>query len=72
MGETVKMTKATAKPSKTTTTKKMAAEAAKTRTPSREEIVRLAEKNWASRGYQDGHAEQDWLKAEEELRQMAY
>ena len=41
MGETVKMTKATAKPSKTTTTKKMAAEAAKTRTPSREEIVRL-------------------------------
>jgi len=39
--------------------------------PSREEVERLARKYWAQRGYQDGYAEQDWLRAEQELRQKA-
>jgi len=39
--------------------------------PSREEIERLAKSYWASRGFQDGYAEQDWLQAEQELRKMA-
>lgn len=39
--------------------------------PSREEVERLARQFWAQRGYQDGHAEQDWLRAERELLQKA-
>jgi len=39
--------------------------------PAREEIEQLARSYWASRGYQDGFAEQDWLRAEEELRKKA-
>jgi hypothetical protein len=38
---------------------------------SREEIERLAHKYWAQRGYQHGGAEQDWFRAEQELRQKA-
>jgi len=35
--------------------------------PSYTEIAQLAERYWAERGWQDGHAEQDWLRAEQEL-----
>ena len=41
------------------------------RKPSHEEIERLARTYWAERGYQDGYAEQDWLRAERELLKMA-
>ncbi len=34
---------------------------------SREEIARLAHKFWAERGHQDGHHEEDWFRAEQEL-----
>ena len=71
MEEIVKTKKAPAKPRKTTVKKKTAAEAATVRMPSREEIERLAKSYWASRGFQDGYAEQDWLQAEQELRKMA-
>jgi hypothetical protein len=40
-------------------------------TPSYEEIARLAQRYWAERGWQDGYAEQDWLRAERELLGMA-
>ncbi len=36
-------------------------------TPSHAEIAQLAERYWAERGWQDGYAEQDWLRAEREL-----
>ena len=36
--------------------------------PSREDIASLAEKYWAERGWPDGSPEQDWLRAEQELR----
>jgi hypothetical protein len=39
--------------------------------PSREQIEQLARKYWAERGYQDGQAEQDWLRAEHDLQQKA-
>jgi hypothetical protein len=39
--------------------------------PSREQIAELARKYWAERGWKDGYAEQDWLRAEQELRGMA-
>jgi hypothetical protein len=67
MAEKLKLTKATAKPTK----KKTVTAAAKPATPSHQEIQRLAEKYWAARGFPDGSAEQDWLRAEQELRQKA-
>jgi hypothetical protein len=36
-------------------------------TPSHTEIAQLAERYWVERGWQDGFAEQDWLRAEREL-----
>jgi hypothetical protein len=75
--ETVKKTKAAAKPrasagtKKTSAKKKTVAEQVKATTPTHEEIARLAEQYWAERGHQDGLAEQDWLRAERELMQMA-
>lgn len=35
--------------------------------PSHAEIAQLAAQYWAERGWQDGYAEQDWLRAEREL-----
>lgn len=35
--------------------------------PSHAEIAKLAERYWVERGWQDGFAEQDWLRAEREL-----
>jgi Protein of unknown function (DUF2934) len=78
MEETGKKTKAPAKPratagtaKKTTAKKKTVAERVTATTPSHEEIARLAQQYWAERGHQDGLAEQDWLRAERELMQMA-
>ncbi len=71
MADTVKKAKAPAKPRKTTAKNGKVAVAAKSTMPSREEIERLARSYWAARGYQDGSAEQDWLRAEQELLKMA-
>lgn len=68
MADTTKKTKATAKPRKTATKKEKVTIGSK---PSREEIERLAKCYWAERGYQDGFAEQDWLRAEQELLKTA-
>ncbi len=75
MAETVKKTKAPAKPRKTaakkeTVTEITAVEIAKP-APTREEIAELARKYWAERGWKDGYAEQDWLRAERELQGLA-
>jgi hypothetical protein len=71
MAETVKKTKAPAKPRKTAKTKEAVVEAIKVAPPSREEIAALARKYWEDRGWKDGYAEQDWLRAEQDLRGMA-
>ena len=71
MADTVKKTKAAPKPRKTAAKKVIAAPAATPTMPSREEIERLARSYWAARGYQDGSAEQDWLRAEQELLKKA-
>jgi hypothetical protein len=39
--------------------------------PAHHEIALLAEKYWAERGWQDGAAEQDWLRAEQDLMKLA-
>ncbi len=76
--EKVKKAKAPAKPraaagtaKKTTAKKQTVAEKVIATTPTHEEIARLAEQYWEERGYQDGQAEQDWLRAERELMKMA-
>ena len=37
--------------------------------PSRQDIATLAYSYWEKRGCQDGSPEQDWLQAEQELRE---
>ncbi|MFT4112114.1 DUF2934 domain-containing protein [Silvibacterium sp.] len=66
MAETIKKAKAPAKPRKTATKKQATVEAVKPQ-PSHEEIAELARRYWAERGWKDGHAEEDWLRAEREL-----
>src|SRR5947209_4468527 len=41
-------------------------------TPSFEEIAKLAYTYWEARGYQGGCPEEDWLRAEQELRLHAF
>jgi len=82
---TPKKTKAPAKPKASASTVNGAAKAAAPRKaatskvaekpapriPSHEEIAHLARQYWAERGHTDGHAEQDWLRAERELMKQA-
>lgn len=73
MAETPKKSKAPAKPKKAvskTASKTNSIHAVENTIP-REQIELLARKYWAERGWQDGYAEQDWLRAETELRQKA-
>jgi len=39
--------------------------------PSHEEIAQLAYSYWVDRGYQGGSSEEDWLRAEQELKLRA-
>ena len=39
-----------------------------TEAPTFDEIARLAYSYWEARGYQGGSSEEDWLRAEQELR----
>lgn len=71
MAEVVKKAKAPAKPRKAAAKKEIAVTEVKATMPSREEVEKLAQLYWAQRGYQDGYAEQDWFRAEQELRQKA-
>ena len=63
--------KAVAKTRAKVAAKTEAVDIAASPTPSYEEIAQLAERYWAERGWQDGYAEQDWLRAERELLGMA-
>jgi hypothetical protein len=63
--------KAAAKTKAKAAPKTEAVDIAASHTPSYEEIAQLAERYWAERGWQDGYAEQDWLRAERELLGMA-
>jgi hypothetical protein len=80
--EKAKKTKAPAKPQaaakKTETKKPVAAKTKQTvaekvsaTTPTHHEIAELARQYWEKRGYYDGQAEEDWLRAEQELLKLA-
>ncbi|MDP9038247.1 MAG: DUF2934 domain-containing protein [Acidobacteriota bacterium] len=79
MEETGKKTKAPAKPRAASSTPRKTAsntvsglsDKVTAVTPTHAEIARLAERFWAERGHTDGNAEQDWLRAEQELRKKA-
>jgi hypothetical protein len=78
MAEKVKKAKAPAKPRTTTATAKqtavkkaMVGKPLPAKTPSREEIAKLAHHYWAEGGGQNGQDQQDWLRAERELRKAA-
>ncbi len=72
MADTTKKTKTTAKPraiaTKTATKKAKVVISSK---PTCEQIEKLAKSYWEARGRVDGYAEQDWLRAEEELLKAA-
>ena len=76
-GKTPKPTlaKAASATKKTPTTKAKKAPEAKSKIhllpATHEQIAQLAHKYWAERGHQHGHAEEDWLRAERELRGKA-
>ncbi|HYK35443.1 DUF2934 domain-containing protein [Alloacidobacterium sp.] len=65
----------TTKPRKAPANKKTTVEAAEPivirPTPTHDQIAALAQKYWAERGYTDGQAELDWLRAEHDLTQKA-
>ncbi|MGA3370813.1 MAG: DUF2934 domain-containing protein [Terracidiphilus sp.] len=72
MADKAKKTKTTtAKTSKPAAKKGKTAQSSRSALPSREEIEQLARTYWAQRGHQDGYAEQDWLRAEQELLKIA-
>jgi hypothetical protein len=79
MAETVKKAKAPAKPRKAAAKTAPAVEESKPalvkteakREVTHEEISKLAHRFWAERGHQHGSPEQDWLRAEQELRGKA-
>jgi Protein of unknown function (DUF2934) len=71
MADTVKKAKAPAKPRKTATKNEIAAVPPVATMPTHDQIQQLAQKYWAQRGFQDGYAEQDWIRAEQELTQKA-
>ncbi|HTJ30675.1 MAG TPA: DUF2934 domain-containing protein [Acidobacteriaceae bacterium] len=77
MSEKTEKPIAPAKPRKTAAKKSAAqkktavTEISVARTPTHEEVSALAHRYWIERGRQDGHHEQDWLRAEEELRGKA-
>jgi hypothetical protein len=68
MATTPKVEKTT-KPRKAPAKKKTTVEGAEpiVINPTHEQIAALAQKYWAERGYSDGHAEHDWLRAESDL-----
>jgi hypothetical protein len=61
-------TKSAEAPNGTAKRRKPAAKKQETIAPTREEIAHLAEKFWAERGWPEGSPEQDWLRAEQELK----
>jgi hypothetical protein len=75
MAETVKKAsskpKAPAKPRKTAASKSAALANVTSITVSYEEVAQLAHRFWAERGHQHGHHEEDWFRAEQEIRQKA-
>lgn len=70
-GSTAKSTAPKTAGRSTDSVKTAAAEKIEAYRPTHEEIAALAQRYWAERGHTDGQAEQDWLRAEQELMKVA-
>jgi hypothetical protein len=70
MAETTKARKTPAKPRKTAS-KAVPETETKPVSISKEAIAKLAHQFWAERGHKHGSPEEDWLRAERELRKRA-
>lgn len=62
---------ASAKPRKTATKKENVIAISQPKAVSREKIEQVAYQIWVQRGYQHGHALEDWIAAERESRERA-
>jgi hypothetical protein len=71
MTEVVKKAKAPAKPRKAVPKKTGIAVVPNPVNVSHEEVAELAHRFWAERGHQHGKPEDDWFRAEQELRSKA-
>ena len=71
MSETVKKTKAPAKPRKAPAKKSTKGTVTDLKSVSHDDVAQLAHRFWNERGQQDGHHEEDWYRAEQELRGKA-
>ena len=75
MSEIVKKTKAPAKPRKAPARKSVSnletMPSQQQRGVSDDEVAQLANRYWHERGRVDGHHEEDWYRAEQELRGKA-
>lgn len=71
MAEKVKKTETPAKPRKAAPKKKAGATNLTEMKPSNEQIAQLAHRYWLERGHRHGHHEEDWFRAEQELRGKA-
>jgi hypothetical protein len=69
--EPKKANPAPAKPSKTATKKESVVSISQPTVVSREKIEQVAYQIWIQRGYQHGHALEDWIRAEKELLERA-
>ena len=71
MADTTRKTKAPAKPRKAAAKKSVAVVELTQRPVSHDEVAQLAHRLWSERGRKDGHHEEDWYRAEQELRGKA-
>ncbi len=78
MAENVKKTKAAtktakapAKPRKAPAKKAAILTMSSPKTVSHDEVAKLAHQFWSERGFQHGHHEEDWFRAEQVLRAKA-
>ena len=69
--EAPKKAKAAVSPRKTATRKDNVAAISQPKVVSREMIEQLAYQSWVQRGYQHGHALEDWISAERKLLERA-
>lgn len=71
MAETTKKTKAPAKPRKAPAKKGTKGTVSAQKSVSHDDVAQLAHRFWNERGQQDGHHEEDWYRAEQELHGKA-
>jgi len=71
MAQTVKKSSTSTKPRKTPAKKTAVAAKISQMPVSHDQVAELAHRFWAERGHRHGHHEEDWFRAEQQLRAKA-